>query len=124
MSPTSGVHSMFSAATTTSHCVPCADNVNIKGGTAGIQLTLSREGRPSGECYVELCSEADLEAALKKHNNNMGHRYVEGMKCVRHLYFVPESRRRFQRLVFVRLNGLLCFRYVSCLPVMKPAANK
>ncbi|XP_043189168.1 heterogeneous nuclear ribonucleoprotein H2-like isoform X2 [Amphibalanus amphitrite] len=53
------------------------DNVNIKGGTAGIQLTLSREGRPSGECYVELCSEADLDAALKKHNNNMGHRYVE-----------------------------------------------
>ena len=55
-----------------------ADNVNIKGGTAGIQLPLSREGRPSGECYVEVCSEADLEAALKKHNNNMGHRYVEG----------------------------------------------
>lgn len=59
------------------------DNVNIKGGTAGVHLTMSREGRPSGECYVELCSEADLEVALKKHNNNMGHRYVEVFRSKR-----------------------------------------
>jgi len=59
------------------------DNVNIKGGTGGVYLTLSREGRPSGEAYIELCSEADFEAAKKKHNSNMGHRYVEVFRSKR-----------------------------------------
>ncbi|XP_037069007.1 heterogeneous nuclear ribonucleoprotein H2-like [Pollicipes pollicipes] len=59
------------------------DNVNVKGGTSGIYLTLSREGRPSGEAYVELCSEADFEAAKKKHNCTMGHRYLEVFRSKR-----------------------------------------
>ena len=52
--------------------------VNIKGGIDAIRMTLSREGRPSGEAYIELESEDDLNKALEKHNDHMGHRYIEG----------------------------------------------
>ena len=41
----------------------------------------SREGRPSGECFVELESEDDLAEALKKDHCNMGKRYVEVFEC-------------------------------------------
>lgn len=44
-----------------------------------IHFTYTREGRPSGEAFVELESEDDLKIALKKDRETMGHRYVEGM---------------------------------------------
>lgn len=47
-------------------------------GTA-IHFTYTREGRPSGEAFVELESEEDLKIAVKKDRDTMGHRYVEGM---------------------------------------------
>lgn len=52
--------------------------VSIKNGLSGIHMTLSREGRPSGEAYVELSSEEDFTKAIEKHNDHMGHRYIEG----------------------------------------------
>lgn len=55
-----------------------ADGVNIKNGRDGVHLTLSREGRPSGEAYVEVASEDDVALAEKKHNQHMGRRYIEG----------------------------------------------
>lgn len=58
------------------------DGCNIKNGKAGVQMTMSREGRPSGEAYVEMESEDDVERACKKDRDHMGHRYIEGeMKC-------------------------------------------
>jgi len=42
-----------------------------------VHMTLNREGRPSGECYVELASKEDFDAALKKDRKCMGKRYVE-----------------------------------------------
>lgn len=39
---------------------------------------MAREGRPSGEAYVEMESEDDLKAALKKDREHMGNRYIEG----------------------------------------------
>ena len=39
---------------------------------------MTREGRPSGEAYIEMASEDDVERALKKDRANMGKRYVEG----------------------------------------------
>lgn len=50
----------------------------VKGGAAGVHLTMAREGRPSGEAYVEMESEEDLKAALKKDREHMGNRYIEG----------------------------------------------
>ncbi|XP_077089549.1 heterogeneous nuclear ribonucleoprotein H1, like [Siphateles boraxobius] len=48
-------------------------------GTA-IHFTYTREGRPSGEAFVELESEEDLKMAVKKDRESMGHRYVEVFK--------------------------------------------
>ena len=45
-----------------------------------MHLTEVRPGRPSGECFVEVESQQDVEEALKKDKDNMGKRYIEG-KC-------------------------------------------
>jgi len=50
---------------------------NIAGGASGVHFTTNREGRPSGECFVELETEDDVAEALKKDHCNMGKRYVE-----------------------------------------------
>jgi len=47
-------------------------------GMDSINMVLTREGRPSGEAYIEMASEDDIEKALKKDRQNMGKRYVEG----------------------------------------------
>ncbi|CAL4159913.1 unnamed protein product, partial [Meganyctiphanes norvegica] len=59
------------------------EGIELAGGSDGIHLTLSREGRPSGEAYVELESPEDLAEALKKHNQHMGRRYIEVFKAKR-----------------------------------------
>lgn len=51
---------------------------NISGGKTGIHMTMSREGRPSGEAYIEMESEEDIEKALERDRDHMGHRYIEG----------------------------------------------
>ena len=38
----------------------------IKGGQEGIHMTMTREGRPSGEAYIEMESDEDCEKAVKK----------------------------------------------------------
>lgn len=56
---------------------------HIKGGINGVHMTLSREGRPSGEAYIELESEQDIEIGLQRHNEHIGHRYIEVFKSKR-----------------------------------------
>ncbi|XP_022253394.1 heterogeneous nuclear ribonucleoprotein H3-like isoform X2 [Limulus polyphemus] len=57
--------------------------VKICGGEDGIHTTLSREGRPSGEAYIEVYGESDVKRALEKHNDHMGHRYIEVFRSKR-----------------------------------------
>ncbi|XP_068816008.1 heterogeneous nuclear ribonucleoprotein H isoform X17 [Struthio camelus] len=52
----------------------------ILNGASGIRFIYTREGRPSGEAFVELESEDDVKLALKKDRETMGHRYVEVFK--------------------------------------------
>ena len=52
--------------------------VNIVDGKLGIHFTYVRDGRPSGEAYIELESEDDVQEALKRDKQNMGKRYIEG----------------------------------------------
>ncbi|XP_066959796.1 heterogeneous nuclear ribonucleoprotein H3-like isoform X2 [Macrobrachium rosenbergii] len=59
------------------------DGVTIKNGRDGVHLTLSREGRPSGEAYIEVATEDDVALAEKKHNQHMGRRYIEVFKAKR-----------------------------------------
>ncbi|XP_050296464.1 heterogeneous nuclear ribonucleoprotein H2-like isoform X2 [Anthonomus grandis grandis] len=52
-------------------------------GIKRVQLTLSKEGRPSGEAFVELETEEDLHRAEKKDKDHMGSRYIEVFKVNR-----------------------------------------
>lgn len=51
----------------------------IVNNGGGVHFTYTREGRPSGEAFVELETEEDLKIAVKKDRETMGHRYVEGV---------------------------------------------
>ncbi|XP_012509365.1 PREDICTED: heterogeneous nuclear ribonucleoprotein F [Propithecus coquereli] len=55
----------------------------IRDGTAGVHFIYTREGRQSGEAFVELESEDDVKMALKKDRESMGHRYIEVFKSHR-----------------------------------------
>ncbi|KTG39164.1 hypothetical protein cypCar_00000436 [Cyprinus carpio] len=52
----------------------------IANNGTSIHFTYTREGRPSGEAFVEFESEEDLKIAVKKDRETMGHRYVEVFK--------------------------------------------
>ncbi|XP_015205358.1 heterogeneous nuclear ribonucleoprotein H1, like isoform X3 [Lepisosteus oculatus] len=52
----------------------------IANDSNGIHFTYTREGRPSGEAFVELETDEDLKIAVKKDRETMGHRYVEVFK--------------------------------------------
>ncbi|XP_051870818.1 heterogeneous nuclear ribonucleoprotein H1, like [Pristis pectinata] len=52
----------------------------ILNGISGIHFTYTREGRPSGEAFIQLESEDDVKIAMKKDKESMGHRYVEVFK--------------------------------------------
>lgn len=54
-------------------------NCKIAGGIFGIHMTTSREGRPSGEAFVEFEDAEDLEIALHKDREHIGSRYIEGI---------------------------------------------
>ncbi|XP_003745268.1 heterogeneous nuclear ribonucleoprotein F [Galendromus occidentalis] len=58
-------------------------DVHVLNGKDGIHFTYTRDGRASGEAYVELESEPDVENALKKDNENMGNRYIEVFRAKR-----------------------------------------
>ncbi|KAK2083857.1 hypothetical protein P7K49_039093 [Saguinus oedipus] len=52
----------------------------IHYGATGVHFIYTREGRQSGEAFVELGSEDDVKLALKKDRESMGHRYIEVSK--------------------------------------------
>jgi len=43
----------------------------------GVVLTRDQDGRPTGEAFVEVPSEAAQQAALTLHRARMGPRYIE-----------------------------------------------
>uniref|UniRef100_A0A8C6TMA4 Heterogeneous nuclear ribonucleoprotein H1 n=1 Tax=Neogobius melanostomus TaxID=47308 RepID=A0A8C6TMA4_9GOBI len=52
----------------------------VLNGSGGIHFTYTREGRPSGEAFIELETEDDMKVSMKKDRETMGHRYVEVFK--------------------------------------------
>ncbi|KAB0801900.1 hypothetical protein PPYR_04086 [Photinus pyralis] len=55
----------------------------IMGGKSGVHMTTSREGRPSGEAFVELESTEDVRRAIQRDHDHMGNRYIEVFKVNR-----------------------------------------
>ncbi|GAB4820463.1 hypothetical protein N2152v2_007509 [Parachlorella kessleri] len=53
------------------------DGIEVVGGEAGVIFTCTPDGRPAGEAYVEVASAEDKEAALVKHKEKIGSRYIE-----------------------------------------------
>lgn len=51
---------------------------DIVGKLNGVCFTYSKEGRPSGEAFIELKTAEDFKNALAKDRKYMGHRYIEG----------------------------------------------
>ena len=47
-----------------------------------IHFTFTRDGRPSGEAYIELATEQDVHVAMSKNQQHMGKRYIEGTVAV------------------------------------------
>uniref|UniRef100_A0A8D2ZTD5 Heterogeneous nuclear ribonucleoprotein H3 (2H9) n=1 Tax=Scophthalmus maximus TaxID=52904 RepID=A0A8D2ZTD5_SCOMX len=56
---------------------------DIIGKVNGVCFTYSKEGRPSGEAFIELKSAEDFKDALAKDRKYMGHRYIEVFKSNR-----------------------------------------
>ncbi|XP_057707305.1 heterogeneous nuclear ribonucleoprotein H3 isoform X3 [Corythoichthys intestinalis] len=56
---------------------------DIVGKVDGVCFTYSREGRPSGEAFIELKTSDDFKNALCKDRKYMGHRYIEVFKSNR-----------------------------------------
>uniref|UniRef100_A0A674PB97 Heteroous nuclear ribonucleoprotein H3 n=1 Tax=Takifugu rubripes TaxID=31033 RepID=A0A674PB97_TAKRU len=56
---------------------------DIIGKVNGVCFTYSKEGRPSGEAFIELKTAEDFKNALAKDRKYMGHRYIEVFKSNR-----------------------------------------
>lgn len=57
---------------------PRPADCSIVGKVNGVCFTYSKEGRPSGEAFIELKTADDFKTALSKDRKYMGHRYIEG----------------------------------------------
>nr|XP_051701638.1 heterogeneous nuclear ribonucleoprotein F-like isoform X3 [Oryctolagus cuniculus] len=55
----------------------------IHDGATGVHFIYAREGRQSGEAFVELESEDDVKMALKKDRESTGHPYIKVFKSHR-----------------------------------------
>jgi heterogeneous nuclear ribonucleoprotein F/H len=87
-----------------------SSDVSNLSSTPSVYLTTNTEGRPSGEAFIEVEEETDVDTALLKNNNLMGQRYIEVFKSnydqlSKH---IEESRNRTLNWSdpVVRLRGL------------------
>ncbi|KAL4432818.1 hypothetical protein ABPG77_008144 [Micractinium sp. CCAP 211/92] len=64
-------------SSTAADVVAFFEGVETVGGEGGIVFTCTPDGRPTGEAYVELASEEALAAALARHKEKIGARYIE-----------------------------------------------
>lgn len=62
---------------TATEVVKFFSDVPIINGENGVHFTFNKEGRPSGECFVEVANEADRDLALQHDQEHMGKRYIE-----------------------------------------------
>ncbi|XP_037903115.1 heterogeneous nuclear ribonucleoprotein F-like [Hermetia illucens] len=80
--------------------------VNIANGEKGIHIAKNRsDSKNTGEAFVQLESEQDVEEAFKHDKENIGHRYIEIFKATaEELAFTMKKPKRAGRVV--KLRGL------------------
>ena len=49
---------------------------DIVGGPNGIYFCLNDKGLPTGEAFIEMETQSDIEKALEKHKDMMGKRFT------------------------------------------------
>lgn len=75
----------------------CPSNIKILNGEAGVHFTLTREGRSSGEAYIELESQIDMDRILEMEKKELwiDKRYVEVFKSTaEEMEYVLEKAER------------------------------
>lgn len=74
-----------------------------------ISLPLNQEGRPSGEGFVGLKTEEDVQAALQKNKELIQKRYIEGTYCtvVIIVYVITVFRISHEELANAMRRGFL-----------------
>jgi heterogeneous nuclear ribonucleoprotein F/H len=75
-----------------------------------IYLTTNQEGRPSGEAFIKVFDENDLQVAAQKNDQMMGQRYIEVFlsneeQLEKHLNESSDNKSNWRDPV-VRLRGL------------------
>lgn len=70
----------------------------ILGGKNGVHMTSSREGRPSGEAFVEFEDLEDLDNAVQKDREHIGNRYIEGMSLCSFIYLCLNTTTQTQNI--------------------------
>lgn len=65
-------------STTVDEIIDFFSGCAISHGRDGVFIVMTKEGRPSGEAFIELETEDDLEKALKRDRQYVGTRYIEG----------------------------------------------
>lgn len=65
-------------STTVDEIIEFFSGCTISHGRDGVFIVMTKEGRPSGEAFIELETEDDLEKALKRDRQYVGTRYIEG----------------------------------------------
>lgn len=75
-------------------------------------MTLSREGRPSGEAYVELESEEDQKKALTMNHKHMGARFaslsfLDESQSVKTLLLKEKSETVVRKLVILIIQTIV-----------------
>ena len=80
-------------------------DVRLEGGLDGVYFGVSKNGKPSGEAFVEVLTEAEVEKALIHHKALIGNRYIEVYASSEDEMWRKTGKNRSPGF-FVRLRGL------------------
>jgi hypothetical protein len=85
----------FSA--TAADVIAFLEGVQLAEGPGAIVFTFTADGRPTGEAYVEVVDEAAVAAAMQKHKELMGARYIEVFASTKHDLVQAAQQAQFQQ---------------------------
>ncbi|KAI5613114.1 G-rich sequence factor 1 isoform X1 [Silurus asotus] len=64
----------------------------IRNGLSGIHLMYHKNGKPTGQAFIELEDEEDVGKALEMHRQYLGPRYVEG-RCSKFMMYLGTDKK-------------------------------